>query len=155
MGHPQPPTRIQVEYTTANAFSSKTLKQERSKAINMRLYCIQDICSQRKFKTFWISVATNLSGYNTNHYSPARHWLICQKYLHIENLINQLKVCLLQGCDSSLVGAHPCMPGNSPGQTIPRYASIPAHRRNTRQKSHSRTSITTRAKYGPIRAIRS
>ena len=36
MGHPQPPTRIQVYNTTANVFANKTLKQKRYKAINIR-----------------------------------------------------------------------------------------------------------------------
>ena len=56
---------------------------------------------------------------------------------------------------SSLVGAPPHTPGNSLVQAIPRYDHIPAHRINTRQKSHGRTRITIRANYGLVRAIRS
>ena len=53
MGHPQPPTRIQVENTTANEFANKTLKQNRSKAIDMRFYWMQDRCSHQQFEIFW------------------------------------------------------------------------------------------------------
>ena len=38
LGHPQPPTPIQVDNTTAAAFANSTLKQKRSKAIDMRFY---------------------------------------------------------------------------------------------------------------------
>ena len=36
MGHPQPPTPIQVDNTTAVGFANKAIKQKRSKAIDMR-----------------------------------------------------------------------------------------------------------------------
>ena len=52
MGHPQSPTRIQVYNTTANEFVNKTLKQKRSKAIDMRFYRMQDRLSQQQF-VFW------------------------------------------------------------------------------------------------------
>ena len=45
MGHPQPPTPIQVDNTTAVGFANKTIKQKRSKAIDMRFYWIQDRCN--------------------------------------------------------------------------------------------------------------
>ena len=44
LGHPQPTTPIQVDNTTAAVFANKTLKQKRSKAIDMRFYWIQDRC---------------------------------------------------------------------------------------------------------------
>ena len=56
---------------------------------------------------------------------------------------------------SSLVGEPTHTPGNSLVQAIPRYDHIPAHRINTRQKSHGRTRITARANYGPVRSISS
>ena len=42
MGHPQPPTPMQVNSTTAVGFSNSAIKQKRSKAIDMRFYWIQD-----------------------------------------------------------------------------------------------------------------
>ena len=42
MGHPQPPTKLQIENTTAEAFSKGTLKKNISKAIDMLFLWIQD-----------------------------------------------------------------------------------------------------------------
>ena len=36
LGHPQPATPIQVDNSTANGFANDTIKQKRSKVINMR-----------------------------------------------------------------------------------------------------------------------
>jgi len=36
MGHPQPPTPIQTDNSTANGFLNETMKQKRSKAMDMR-----------------------------------------------------------------------------------------------------------------------
>ena len=38
MDHPQPPTPIQVDNTTAVGFANKTIKQKRSKVIDIRFY---------------------------------------------------------------------------------------------------------------------
>ena len=42
MGHPQPPTHIVTENTTAVGLSNRTVKQRRSKAVDMRFYLVQD-----------------------------------------------------------------------------------------------------------------
>ena len=36
MGHPQPPTPMEVDHETAIGFLKRTMKQKRSKAIDMR-----------------------------------------------------------------------------------------------------------------------
>ena len=38
LGHPQPPTPMQVDNTTAVGFANNTIKQKRSKEIDMRFY---------------------------------------------------------------------------------------------------------------------
>ena len=38
MGHPQPPTAIVVDNSTASGIANKTVKQRRSKAMDMRFY---------------------------------------------------------------------------------------------------------------------
>ena len=42
MGHPQPPTKIQIDNTTMEAFCKGNPKQKISKAIETRFYWIQD-----------------------------------------------------------------------------------------------------------------
>jgi hypothetical protein len=49
LGHPQPPTPIQVDNTTAEAFANKTMKQKRSKAMDMRWHWLKCRARQRQF----------------------------------------------------------------------------------------------------------
>jgi hypothetical protein len=42
MGHPQQPTPVTVDNSTAVGIANKTIKQRRSKAIDMRYYWLQD-----------------------------------------------------------------------------------------------------------------
>ena len=51
MGHPQPPTAIVVDNnSTASGIANKTVKQRRSKAMDMRFYWVQDRTEQRQFQ---------------------------------------------------------------------------------------------------------
>ena len=49
LGHPQPATPIQVDNSTSDGLVNNTIKQKRSKAINMRFYWIRDRTSQGRF----------------------------------------------------------------------------------------------------------
>eukprot|EP00957_Ditylum_brightwellii_P130302 9939585-Ditylum_brightwellii.AAC.1 len=42
MGHPQPPTPIVIDNTTANGIVNDTVKQRRLRAIDMRFYWLKD-----------------------------------------------------------------------------------------------------------------
>ena len=46
MGHPQPPTPMEVDNKTAIGFLKITMKQKRSKAIGMIFYCVRDRVNQ-------------------------------------------------------------------------------------------------------------
>ena len=68
LGHPQPATPIQVYNSTADGFSNDTIKQKRSKAIDMRFYWIRDRTSQGQFLIYWHPVITNLGDFHTKHH---------------------------------------------------------------------------------------
>ena len=63
LGHPQPATPIQVDNSTSDGFANDTIKQKKSKAINMRFYWIRDRTSQGQFLIYWQPGITNLGGY--------------------------------------------------------------------------------------------
>eukprot|EP00957_Ditylum_brightwellii_P086162 6555982-Ditylum_brightwellii.AAC.1 len=42
IGHPQPPTPIQVDNAVAHGIVNSNIHQRKSKAINMRFYWVQD-----------------------------------------------------------------------------------------------------------------
>ena len=97
MGHPQPPTPIQVDNTTAVGFANKTIKQKRSKAIDMRFYWIQDRCNQGQFIIYWAPGTNNLGDYHTKHHSPSHHKKMRSTILHAPHFANHL-ISLLRGC---------------------------------------------------------
>ena len=46
IGHPQPPTPMKVDNSTAVGFINKTMKHKRSKAINMRFHWVHNRVQQ-------------------------------------------------------------------------------------------------------------
>ena len=81
--HPQPATPTQVDNTTAVGFTNKTIKQKRSKAIDMRFYWLQDRACQEQFKIYWHPGKHNMGDYFTKHFSPADHAAKRPLYLHM------------------------------------------------------------------------
>ena len=100
MGHPQPPTPIQVDNSTAAVFANRQIKQNCTKSMDMRFYWIQDRVTQKQFKVYWRPGHTNLADYFTKHHAPSHHRLTRSTYL---NCLNNL-VSVLQGCVNPAVG---------------------------------------------------
>ena len=73
MVHPQPPTPMEVDNETAIGFLKSTIKQKRSKAIDMRFYWVRDRVNQNQFMIYWIPGANNLGDYVSKHHFPAHH----------------------------------------------------------------------------------
>ena len=60
VNHPQPPTLIHVENSTAVGIANKSNKKNSSNAMDMRFNCIHDIILQEHFHLFWKPGPTNL-----------------------------------------------------------------------------------------------
>ena len=73
LNHPQPPTKMQVDNTTAIGFATDTIKQKRTKAINIRFYWICDRCGQGQFKIYFKPGYNNTGDYYTKHHPPTYH----------------------------------------------------------------------------------
>jgi hypothetical protein len=82
MDHPQPPTPLITDNSTATGIANKTVKQRRSKAIDMRFYWLQDRVEQDEFRIFWERGADNLADYFTKHHPAAYHRAMRSRYLH-------------------------------------------------------------------------
>ena len=95
MGHPQPPTPMQVNNSTIEGFANRTIKQKRSKSIDMRFYWIQDRVRQRQFLIYWQPGSTNLGYCRTKHHSRARHRLMSPTYIHPKNQLDNNIISLL------------------------------------------------------------
>jgi len=72
LGHPQPPTPMQADNSTATGIANDTLKQRRSKAMDMRFYWIRDRIHQGHFLVYWRPGILNLGDYFTKHH-PTKH----------------------------------------------------------------------------------
>ncbi len=95
MGHPQPPTPVEVDNSTTAGFANQQIKQRKSKSMDMRFYWIQDRVRQRQFNVHWRPGSTNLADYFTKHHPSAHHRKMRNTYLHNLNNIHSFD---LRGC---------------------------------------------------------
>jgi hypothetical protein len=82
LGHPQPPTPIQTDNSTAAGIANDTVKQKRSKAIDMRFYWIRDRVRQNQFHIHWKKGILNRADYFSKHHPASHHRDIRSAYLH-------------------------------------------------------------------------
>ena len=71
MGHPHPPTPMEVENETAIGFLKGTTKQKNSKAIDMRFYWVKDLVKKNQFLIYWRPGCNNVGDYVTKHHYAA------------------------------------------------------------------------------------
>jgi hypothetical protein len=81
MGHPQPLTPIQTDNACAAGIANDTVKQRRSKAIDMRFYWIKDRVKQGQFLVHWRRGADNRGDYFTKHHPTSHHRIMRPQYL--------------------------------------------------------------------------
>ena len=60
---------------------NRTVKQKRSKAIDMRYYWLQDRVDQGQFKVHWRPGTDDKADYFTKHHSAAHHIEMRETYL--------------------------------------------------------------------------
>ena len=82
LGHPQPATPMATDNNTASGIATDTVKQKRSKAIDMRFYWIRDRVRQGHFKIYWSKGATNRADYFSKHHPASHHKAIRSTYLY-------------------------------------------------------------------------
>jgi hypothetical protein len=73
LGHDQPATPIVTDNSTASGIINDTVKQKRSKAMDMRFYWIRDRVRQGQFKVYWQRGITNKADYFTKHHARTHH----------------------------------------------------------------------------------
>lgn len=85
LGHKQPATPIQTDNACAEGIINDTVKQKRSKAIDMRFYWIRDRVRQGQFRVFWAPGKDNYGDYFTKHHPTSHHRNMRPVYLHEAN----------------------------------------------------------------------
>ena len=71
MGHPQLPTPVQTNNTTALGVVKYTISPRRTKAMDMRFHWLCDRIQQRPFWHYWMPGPHNKGDYVTKHHATA------------------------------------------------------------------------------------
>ena len=66
LGHPQPPTPIQVDNECAVGIVTDTVEQKHTKSMDMRFYWVRDRVKQGQFYIYWRRGTDHLADYHTN-----------------------------------------------------------------------------------------
>jgi hypothetical protein len=90
LGHTQPPTPLRTDNSTAFGILNETIKQKRSKAMDMRYHWLTDRVRQKQFDVYWRPGRENLGDYNTKHHSAQHHKDMRGFILHQANSLQVL-----------------------------------------------------------------
>ena len=94
MGFTQPATPLKTDNNTANGIINNTMKQKRSKTIDVRFYWLRDRAEQGQFCIYWDAGKNNLADYFTKHHPPMHHRRMQKIHTYIEGASPKS----LQGC---------------------------------------------------------
>jgi hypothetical protein len=116
LGHTQPPTPLQTDNSTVFGIVNKTIKQKRSKAMDIRYHWLTYRVRQKHFDVYWRPGRENLGDYHTKHHSAQHHKDMRPLILHEANSLQ-----VLQGCVKLLPLPQPplrarCAPARTHGQ---------------------------------------
>jgi hypothetical protein len=113
LGHKQPATPLQTINSTAFSILNETIKQKRSKAMDMRNHWLADRVRQKQFDVYWRPGHENLGDYHTKHHSAQHHKDMSGLILYQANSLQVLQGCvellpLPQPYSRTRTYAHPC-----------------------------------------------
>jgi hypothetical protein len=114
MGHTQPPTPLRTNNSTAFGILNETIKQKRSKAMDMRYHWLTDRVRQTHFDVYWRPGRENLADYHTKHHSAQHHKDMRIFILHQANSLQ-----VLQGCVKLLPLPQPSLRTRTDAHTNP------------------------------------
>jgi hypothetical protein len=88
------PTPLQTNNSTAFGILNETIKQKRSKAMDMRYHWLTDRVRQKQFDVYWRPGRENLSDYHTKHHSAQHQKDMRGFILHEANSLQVLRGCV-------------------------------------------------------------
>ena len=95
LGYPQPPTRITCDNQCAVGIALDTVKQKRSKAIDVRFHWIRDRVRQNHFLVEWKPGSTNLADFFTKAHSVKHHREV--RHFYVKDPPSQLTINSAKG----------------------------------------------------------
>jgi hypothetical protein len=94
LGHQQPATLLIRDNSTAFGILNDTIKQKRSKSMDMRYHWLTDRVRQKQFNVYWRPGKDNLGDYHTKHHAAQHHKYMRPIILHQANSLNVLRGCI-------------------------------------------------------------
>ena len=82
LGHPQPPTPVLVDNSTAVGLANDTVTQQHCRAIDMRFYWVRNCIDQNQFHVYWAPAHLNLADYFTTHHTPSHQHRTRKYFVH-------------------------------------------------------------------------
>jgi hypothetical protein len=136
LGHPQPPTPIHIDNTTAVGIVNSTIKRQRSRSMEMRYFWLLDQESQMYFKFYYHPGAELMADYPTKAHTGPVHTHVRPYYIHMENspteLVRAAPPSARRGCVGLLGDPY------TKGVPLPR---IPSYRAPVRDSHLPRTAM--------------
>jgi hypothetical protein len=82
MGHPQPPTPVTTDNSTAIGLTMDTMTPKASKSMDMRFQWLKSRRAQQLFRYHWAKGTTNRADYPSKHHSAAHHQHVRSLYVY-------------------------------------------------------------------------
>jgi hypothetical protein len=129
MGHPQLPTPINCNNSTAVGIANNTVKHQCSRSMEMRFFWVADEVKAGKFDIQYYPGKENLGDYQSIYHLGAHHTAVCPWYLHGKTSLRELtrasKPSTLKGCVEILPDGYQ---RTNPLVQIPTKQSVPSSR---------------------------
>jgi hypothetical protein len=90
LGQTQPPTPLRTDSSTTYGIVTETIKQKRSKAMDMQYHWLTDRVRQKQFDVYWRPGRENLEDYHTKHHSAQHYKDMRHLILHEANSLQVL-----------------------------------------------------------------
>jgi hypothetical protein len=98
LGHPQPPTPLKTDNTTASSFIHANIRQRRSKTWDMRWNWLRSIAARQQLRMYWDKGTNNKADYFTKHHSPAHHLQMRSQYVLNAHFVSKIMRALRIPC---------------------------------------------------------
>lgn len=108
LGYKQNPTPLVTDNSTADGIANDTIKQQRTRAMDMRFHWLRDRVKQKQFAVYWEPGNKNKADYFSKHHTAAHHRRMRPQYLQTSvPSANSALEDLLRGCvETPVSGFH-------------------------------------------------
>jgi hypothetical protein len=94
LGHTQPLTPLRTDNSTVFGILNETIKQKRSKAMDMKFHWMTNRVRQKQVNVYWRPGRENLGDYHTKHHSAQHQKDMRGLILHQANSLQVLRGCV-------------------------------------------------------------